>query len=505
MRTALLAGASAAALLSPMPALALTPEEAWQGWQDAAEEAGVVLTVAERDESGDTLTLTGVAYALEAEDGTTMTGTMDEVVFDGQGDGTVVVTLPDSYPLTLSDPGLDGMPPGSAAMTISHPGMSLVMSDTDDGGTATDYAAPEIAVTLVEVAEGGTAQDISGSVTLTGVEGRNTRGGGDMPSVEGAFTAAEIAAAFVGTDPETGGTFDFSMSAADVSSTSSGTLSTLYAATDDLGAMIEDGFAVRGEGGTGPVSLTLVTEGMPESFSLDAGMTGTSGTFRIDGERMEYDFGFEGTAFTASGSEIPFPQVTGGLGALRTLISVPSTPTDEAQAMDLTVALRDLTLGEEIWSLFDPAGQLPRDPATLVVDLGGQMRMLTDMFSEEAMMSGEAPAEVTALDIEELRLALAGALLTGEGGFTFDYDAPGPFGPGSPAPDGGVNLRLEGGQGLLETLVGMGLLPEEQAMMVRMMTGMVARPAPEGGDVLLSDITVQPDGTVLANGAPLPF
>jgi hypothetical protein len=190
---------------------------------------------------------------------------------------------------------------------------------------------------------------------------------------------------------------------------------------------------------------------------------------------------------------------------LRTLISVPSTPTDAAQPMDLTLALRDFTLGEEIWSLFDPSGQLPRDPATLVLDLGGQMRLLGDIFSEEAMEAGEAPAEVTELDLEELRLAVAGALLTGEGAFTFDWEAPGPFGPGSPAPDGEVNLRLEGGQALLETLVGMGLLPEEQAMMVRMMTGMLARPAPDGGDVLLSDITVQPDGTVLANGAPLPF
>jgi hypothetical protein len=34
---------------------------------------------------------------------------------------------------------------------------------------------------------------------------------------------------------------------------------------------------------------------------------------------------------------------------------------------------------------------------------------------------------------------------------------------------------------------------------------MIAQPAPEGGDVLTSEIVVRPDGTVLANGAPLPF
>jgi hypothetical protein len=199
-------------------------------------------------------------------------------------------------------------------------------------------------------------------------------------------------------------------------------------------------------------------------------------------------------------------EVTGSLGEMQSRVAFPSTPTEEPQPMAFTLALRDLTLGESIWSLFDPTGALPRDPATLIVDLGGQIRFLADIFSEEEMADAAGPpAEVEALDIEELRLSLAGAEFTGTGAFTFDYDVTGPMGPGSPAPEGRLDLRLEGAQRLLETLVGMGILPEDQAMMVRMMTGMIARPAPEGGDALVSEITVEPDGTVLANGAPLPF
>mgnify|MGYP006299804397 FL=1 len=173
--------------------------------------------------------------------------------------------------------------------------------------------------------------------------------------------------------------------------------------------------------------------------------------------------------------------------------------------MALTVALRDLVLGEAIWSVFDPADALPRDPATLVLDIAGRLRFLTQPFSEEAMAGAETPAELQHLDLNELRLSLMGARLTGTGAFTFDYDTPGPLGPDSPAPDGELNLRLEGAQELLQTLVRTGLLGEEQAMTMRMMTGMIAQPAPEGGDVLTSEIVVRPDGTVLANGAPLPF
>ena len=58
---------------------------------------------------------------------------------------------------------------------------------------------------------------------------------------------------------------------------------------------------------------------------------------------------------------------------------------------------------------------------------------------------------------------------------------------------------LTGGNGLLDTLVGLGLLPEEQAMGARMMLGLFARPG-DGPDTLVSTIEVKEDGSVLANG-----
>ena len=47
---------------------------------------------------------------------------------------------------------------------------------------------------------------------------------------------------------------------------------------------------------------------------------------------------------------------------------------------------------------------------------------------------------------------------------------------GMPRPEGALDLELTGGNTLLDTLVAMGLLPEEQAMGARMMLGLFARP-----------------------------
>ena len=62
-----------------------------------------------------------------------------------------------------------------------------------------------------------------------------------------------------------------------------------------------------------------------------------------------------------------------------------------------------------------------------------------------------------------------------------------------------MNLALSGGNTLLDTLVGMGLLPEEQAMGARLMSGLFARPG-DGPDTLVSTIEMKEDGSILANG-----
>ena len=69
---------------------------------------------------------------------------------------------------------------------------------------------------------------------------------------------------------------------------------------------------------------------------------------------------------------------------------------------------------------------------------------------------------------------------------------------GTPKPLGAVDMQLVGGNALIDKLVGMGLVPEDQAMGARMMMGLFA--VPTGEDQLTSKIEFKEDGGVYANG-----
>ena len=68
-----------------------------------------------------------------------------------------------------------------------------------------------------------------------------------------------------------------------------------------------------------------------------------------------------------------------------------------------------------------------------------------------------------------------------------------------PKPTGAVDLKLVGGNGQLDKLVTMGMLPDEQAMGARMMMGLFAVPG-DAPDTLNSKIEINDEGHVLANG-----
>ena len=108
---------------------------------------------------------------------------------------------------------------------------------------------------------------------------------------------------------------------------------------------------------------------------------------------------------------------------------------------------------------------------------------------------------MNSIDINALELTAAGASLTGTGAFEIDNSDTQTF-SGMPKPVGAVDLKLVGGNGLIDKLVAMGLLPEDQAMGARMMMGLFTIPSGKP-DTLTSKIEVNDQGHVLANGQRL--
>lgn len=505
MKPWILGGASAAALISvPCAGWSLTAQEAWQNWQNAASSYGQTMTNDGEQMMDGKLTVRGVKVTSDLDDATVV-GTVDEVVFAEQGDGSVRITMSEEVPLAITGTDPESGEKIDIALVFQQPGMELVANDAD-GGAAFTFNAPSLVAKITEFKLDDAPFPVQLTATLATVAGTYTVKAEPGTPVASSFQAGSLAVDLNVEDPAGSGKMDLAINVQDLASESLGKGMDM-AGSEDMAKMLADGFAAEGRASYGPATLDLDMTDQTETVQAAGTLTGGSVDFALGADGMGYDVVYQGLDLTVSGSQIPFPQVGLKAESVGTSFAIPVSIAETASPFGLRTAIEGLQVGEEIWSLFDPAGVLPRDPATLIVDLAGTGRWMVDIFNEEEMMSletsGQVPGEVETVDLKELKLAFGGAELTGEGAFAFDNTDTSTFN-GMPRPEGKANLRLVGGNGLLDKLTQMGLVPQDQVMMVRMMAGMFAKPG-AGPDELLSEIAIDGSGKLLINGAPMPF
>jgi len=479
----LAAGAAAADLTAP---------QVWADWQASVADSGQTLSVGSEERAGGILTLRDVSLTADGPQGG-LNGTIAEVVMTERGDGSVSIALSPEIPLDFTAIGADGEQ-ADFSVLVDASALDLVASGAP-GAVSYVYSAPTMTVTLAEATANGERMDLDMALALAGLDGSYAVTEGAARQVDSALRASSLTVAVKGTDPEgSGDTFDMSMSMADLASQSSGTMSPLVGMTN-LTEMIEAGLSTSGTTTHGPATVALAGTSDGSAFALNGGYQ--SGTYDVALGADGLDYGYTGRDFTlaVSGDQIPFPELSLRAEEIGSRFAMPIGVSDEPQDMGVVLRLIDFSLSDQIWSMFDPGAVLPRDPATLIIDIGGKANWLVDIFdpavANEPMDA--APGEVHEVSVNELRLALAGAELTGSGDFTVNNEA---F---IPQPSGTLNLQLVGGNALIDNLIRMGMLPEDQAMGARMMLGLFARPG-GGADTLVSEITVQPDGAILANG-----
>lgn len=496
----ILGGVSAAALFAaPVAGWSLTAQQAWENWKTAGESYGQTLTSSGEAMMDGKLTVSGVTVASQSGE-MTVKATIEQIVLAEQPDGTVVITMSDTIPIVLS--GIDEVGDKvDLTLALSHENATITASDAD-GGTAFAIAAPTISAEIRELLINDEMLPMQMLMTLADVAGGYSVLANPSGSVSSNLTAASADLALDMKDPEGEGTIDLKATVSGISTKTSGQNMDM-SKSDDMAAMLAAGFATSGEGTYGPVTFSMDLQDGAETVQANGSLTGGEATFALDAARMFYDVAYEGLDLTLAGSQIPMPQVKAQVGRSATTFEIPVQQGETASPFALKVALEDLSLGEEIWSMFDPAAVLPRDPATLIVDLGGKARWLVNIFDEQAMMAAAIPGEVEEVTLNQLRLSVGGAELSGDGAFTLDNSDLTTF-DGMPRPEGKANLKLVGGNALLDNLTKMGLVPQEQVMMVRMMTGMFAKPG-AGPDELVSEISIDGSGTLTINGAPLPF
>ena len=491
-------GVCLTALFSGSAALAdVTAEQVWESWKsnfDIYGEAGV--SIGSEEVSGGTVTVTDMTFSMDDGD-TAIVGELGDLSFVENGDGTVSITMSEEYPITVNSS--DG---STADIRVTNAGLSVTASGDPD---AINYeiAADKYSVQLESVTENGQpvpADLLFAANNLTGVYTVTT---GAVRNFAYALQVGSMDVLVDVTEPDTANTVLIS-----------GKINGLFF---DANMDLPEGMAFDD-----PDNFDLTGFALAAKYGLSSGdyifdiddagdqLTGSVSTGSADLDLAFDPDNFSYTALTRDiNMDMVLPNVPiNGMALPLTLslaeygvgLDMPLSKTEDPTDFSVGLNLTDLTVNEEIWAMGDPAGALPRDPATIKLDLSGTAKLFYDIMDPaqaEAMAMAEVPGELNSLKLNELLVSAVGAQLDGDGAFTFDNTDLTTI-PDIPRPEGAVTVNLAGANKLIDTLIQMGLLPEDQAMGARMMMGMFATTV--GDDQLSSTVEVNAEGHVIANG-----
>ncbi|MCK0168721.1 DUF2125 domain-containing protein [Jannaschia sp. S6380] len=483
-----ISGATALLLTTAIAHAEVDARTIWTDWQEVSARFGGALTAASEDYSNGTLTLTDMMAT------TTMDGAESRIEYgtvrlvEGE-DGTVTIELPESLEMTTTN--TVGEVTQTQDLAVRYQDLEIVVSE-EEGVRVYDAEAESMTMTTAVAPEDGSG-GAELVVTMSGIDSTYRSGtDGDDGALEQTLAADGLElrlavedeggapVAITSTLEGITGTFDGNLGEMpDLPVTSMAQWNMTY-----QGGLRHDGgtFRMDGEGPQGPFSV----DGTSDTGNLD---------FSLTEDSMGYRLGAEDVAMTVQAPGFPVP-IRIAVAESETGFTLPFGEPGTEKPFGMTLAYRDLVIDDALWALFDPTGQLPRDPATLVVELAGTATPSVDIFGDpEAMATLQGPpGTLDSLTIERILLDLVGATLRGSGELAFPT-------PDPSQPVGTIELSLDGGFALIDKLVALGFVPAEQAAFVKGMAGAVAKPV--GDDQLETVIEFTEGGGISANGLPL--
>ncbi len=480
----------------------LTPAQVWGDWRQYMESMGYTVE-AQESAQGDDLTVSDVTMRMQMpEDGGAFSMSMGTLTFVQGDNGAVDIRMPDKMPMTIDiAPEEPEDKPVSMVLTYGQTGHTLTASGSPDA-LQYDYAADTISLALAGLKVGDESyseEQAKFNLTGSGLSSRTEMKVGELRSYAQSGQIENLQFDVVMNTPEEPATLAMKAGLAQISFTGGGDLPTLDDASD-MAAMMRAGMAFEGGFSAGAGNADVkVSDPENGDFGLVSSSTGAKLNFRMGQGGMVYDGAKQGIAVDVTAAEMPFP-IKFSMAETGFNLKIPMMKSDEPQDFAFGVTLDQFKMSDMIWGIFDPTAKLPRDPATLVVDLTGKAKVLFDMMDPEAAtnMDESEPGEIHALTVNKLALDAAGAEFAATGDLTFDNDDTETV-PGMPKPVGALDMSLVGGIALMEKLVSLGLLPQEQALGARMMIGLFTVPG-EGEDSLKTKIEFTEEGGILANG-----
>ncbi|MFT4011907.1 MAG: DUF2125 domain-containing protein [Paracoccus sp. (in: a-proteobacteria)] len=525
------------------PAFAdVAPEEVWQSWVDYYQSLGYTVTEGGRDKAGGTLTLNDITITGWADSSKVVTK-VPQVRLSDAGDGKVRSVFAERMTMDISGTDEDGAE-FSVPVVVDMPGNSMLTSGAPQDMTH-DFDYPVIDVTLSTIRTNG--QDRAIPITFK-LENSAGQFHGAPSKYDYRMTSAKLAFQGEVTDENADKVrFQGDMAGLESQGTMIGPARASNLDTDLARAMesghdiegallaraLESGLAIEGALKLGSLAATFDFSGKDEDGQPTSGAgkydgKGLDAGFSMSRDGLGYRVGSDAVAFEMTSPQLPMP-IRYGIQSASMDLQLPISRNETPQPFKLAYSLAGLTLGDEMWAMFDPEARLPRDPASLDLDLTGLMKVTVNLLdprspasddeppadatddataegmdpdapaddaeamadAEEAISPPMAPVEVTinqiALDALGAKVSATGSLKAPEGG---DINTP----------LGQVHAEYEGVNGLLDKLGAMGLIPQDQMMGVRMMLAMFAKPVDGNPDKLTTDLDFRDGGQIFANG-----
>jgi hypothetical protein len=476
----------------------VTGQEVWNDWKSYLQDFGYTVSGAE-SRSGDTLTIADLVMSMDTpETDGRVTMTMPELTFTDQGDGTVAVGLPEtsSMEVTAQSPEGDAF---DMTIDMTMTGMSTIVSGAPDNMTYS-YTAASIGMALADLnADGDLPDEFTFGLTLNNLIGQSSMKIGEMREVAQTISAQGLSYDLRIAETSEDVTFLVN-GGADGLQFDGTSVIPIGVNMEDASALLKSGFKMEGTVRQNSAQAKMSFVEGDDSMTIDSSTGSGEVELAFSDAGFKYIGGGSDIAVNVVGGEIPFP-VAIQLAEAGYEFQMPLAASDAEQDFALGLTFGGLSVPDMLWNIFDPSAILPRDPATVSFALNGKTRLFQDLMDPTLEPGDDFPGELTALTLSDLVVEVAGAELTGSGDFTFDNSDVESF-DGLPRPQGAVDFRLLGGNGLLDKIIQMGFISQDDAMGARMMMGIFATPGPSE-DELNSRIEVNEAGHVLANGQRL--
>jgi hypothetical protein len=480
----------------------VTNANVWENWQGYITSMGHEIS-ANESVSGNVLTITDVKIEINFALGNdSINAKILEIQFTEQGDGSVRISIPEKSIFEV-DLTLESGEAVSASIGYNQDGLNMVVTgDPDNFNYAYSANALDITLDSLTVDDETIGPDFArAKVSLKDVNVNSTTLTSELREYSQSGSIGLITYDVAFSDPETGGTIKTDGALQELASNSLGSIPKIGIKAQDVATMLDAGFAVNSTASYQAGNMDIAFNGPDGAGIATTSSTGGEIVFTMDGNGLRYSIGQDNLAINALMPDVPLT-ITLNMATSKFNVTMPLRKSDDEQDFAFGFTMGDFTVSDMLWSMFDPAENLPRNPATFAVDLSGKAKVLFDLFDSDQTAalesSGAAPGELNALSLNSLIVDAVGARLTATGDFTFDNTDLVSF-EGMPRPTGGIDLKLVGGNGLLDNLVNMGILPEQQAMGARMMMGLFAR-AGTNPDTVTSKIEINDAGHILANG-----